>query len=54
MTIAVNLMLYQAGWFACVLGAATGLALATIGIGRAILAPVLFGVARHLDGCACS
>lgn len=32
--------------------AATGLALAAIGIGWAILAPALFGVARRLDGYA--
>lgn len=32
--------------------AATGLALAAVGIGWAILAPALFGVARRLDGYA--
>jgi hypothetical protein len=48
MQLALNVLLFQAGWFACVLGAA----LAVIGLGWAILAPALLGAARRLDGCA--
>jgi len=58
MTPASNLVLFQAGWIACALGAAHGMpwvgppGAAAIGIGSVILTPVRPGTARRLDGWA--